>query len=116
MISDPTPVISSTKQIDSWSMSRFMFTWKPATGIQEYRCWSWLRLVSPSRVKNAITPYTNAASGIATPSRCPHRLVRRPPTSSTVAPTSGKASSSHDNRSAPLAGTVVSVAASTVTA
>ena len=116
MIIDPTPVISSTKQIDSWSMSRFMFTWKPATGIQEYRCTSWLRLVSPSRVKNAITPYTNAASGIATPSRWPHRLVRRPPTSSTVAPTSGNTSSSHDNRSAPLAGTVVSVAASTVTA
>ena len=67
-------------------------------------------------MKNAITPYTNAASGIATPSRWPQRLVRLPPTSSTVAPTSGKASSSHDNRSAPLAGTVFSVAASTVTA
>jgi hypothetical protein len=58
MISDPTPVISSTKQIDSWSTSRFMFTWRPATGIQEYRCTSWLRWLvpSPSRVKNAITP------------------------------------------------------------
>ena len=58
MISEPTPVISSTKQIDSWSTSRFMFTWKPATGIQEYRCTSWLRWLvpSPSRVKNAITP------------------------------------------------------------
>ena len=43
MISDPTPVMSSTKQIDNWSTSRFMFTWKPATGIQEYRCTSWLR-------------------------------------------------------------------------
>ena len=111
MISDPTPVMSSTKQIDSWSTSRFMLTWKSATGIQEYRCTSWLRLVSPSRLKNAITPYTNAATGIATPNRCPHRLVRRPPTSSTVAPTRGKTSSSHDNRSAPAAGTVVKVAA-----
>ena len=56
MIIEPTPVISSTKQIDSWSTSRFMFTWRPPTEIQEYRCGSWLRSASPSRVKNAITP------------------------------------------------------------
>src|SRR5215472_17000302 len=86
-----------------------MFTWKPATGIQEYRCTSWLRLVSPSRVKKAMTPYTNAASGMATPSRCPHLLVRRPPSSSTAAPKIGKASSSHDSFSAPAAATVVTV-------
>src|SRR6516225_1778155 len=111
MISDPTPVISSTKQIDNWSTSRFRFTWKFATGIQEYRCVSWLRLVSPSREKNAITPYTNAATGMATPSRCPQRLVRRPPVSSTRAPNSGKTSSSHDSFSAPVSGTVIWVAA-----
>src|SRR6266568_6967643 len=109
MISDPTPVMSRMKQIDNWSTSRFMFTCKPATGIQEYRCTSWLRWLAPSRLKNAITPYTNAATGIATPSRCPHRLVRRPPTSSTAAPNSGKTSSSHDSFSAPVAATVCNV-------
>src|SRR5690349_5975181 len=109
MISEPTPVMSSTKQIDNWSTSRFMFTWKPATGIQEYRCTSWLRWLSPSRLKNAITPYTNAATGIATPSRWPQRSVRRPPVSSTAAPNSGKTSSSHDSFSAPVAATVCNV-------
>src|SRR5215469_7968759 len=109
MISESTPVMSSTKQIDNWSTSRFMFTWKPATGIQEYRCTSWLRWLSPSRLKNAITPYTNAATGIATPSRCPQRSVRRPPVSSTAAPNSGKTSSSHDSFSAPVAATVCNV-------
>src|SRR6266566_2733216 len=114
MISDPTPVMSSTKQIDNWSTSRFMFTWKPATGIQEYRCTSWLRWLVPRRVKNAITPYTNAATGIATPSKCPQRLVRRPPVSSTTAPNSGKASSSHDSFSAPVAATVCNVVSPSV--
>src|SRR6476660_2262857 len=109
MLSEPTPEISSTKQIDNWSTSRFIFNGMPATGIQEYRCVSWLRCVSPSRLKKAITPYTNAATGMATPSRCPHRLVRRPPSSSTTAPNSGKASSSHDSFSAPVAATVCNV-------
>src|SRR5215475_63970 len=109
MISEPTPVMSSTKQIDNWSTSRFMFTWKPATGIQEYRCTSWLRWLSPSRLKNAITPYTNDATGIRTPSRCPQRSVLRPPSSSTTAPNSGNASSSQDSLSAPVAATVCNV-------
>ena len=56
MISDPTPVISSTKQIDSGSISNDTFTWRSATGIHEYKCWSWLRSVSPSRLKKATTP------------------------------------------------------------
>src|ERR1700749_3001432 len=109
MISEPTPVMSSTKQIDNWSTSRFMFTWKPASGIQEYRWTSWLRWLSPSGLKNASPPYTNAATGIATPSRCPQRSVRRPPVSSTTAPNSGKTSSSHDSFSAPVAATVCNV-------
>ena len=57
-ISEPTPVISSTKQIDSGSMSIPMLAWNPFTGIQEYTCRSWLRPapVWPSSAKNAITP------------------------------------------------------------
>src|SRR6185295_3118382 len=46
---------------------------------------------------------------MATPSRWPQRLVRRPPSSSTTAPNSGKASSSHDSFSAPVAATVCNV-------
>ena len=53
-ISDPTPVISNTKQIDSWSVSNDTFAWKCPTAIHVYRCWSWLRSVSPSRAKKAI--------------------------------------------------------------
>ena len=56
------------------------------------------------------------AIGIAVPSRWPHRLVRRPPSSSTAAPKSGKAISSHDSFSAPAAGTVFTDPAATVAA
>ncbi len=43
MMSDPTPVMSSTKQIDSGSTSIPTLTWNLPTGIQEYRCRSRLR-------------------------------------------------------------------------
>src|SRR5699024_294806 len=33
---------------------------------------------------------------VAQPSRCPHALVRRPPTNSTTAPSAGKKISNHD--------------------
>ena len=56
MISDPTPVISSTNKIDSWSVSSPTFAWKRPTAIHVYRCRSWLRSVSPSREKKAIRP------------------------------------------------------------
>src|SRR2546430_5050485 len=46
---------------------------------------------------------------MATPSRWPQRLVRRPPTNSTTAANSGKTSSSHDSFSAPVAATVCKV-------
>src|SRR5690242_9174778 len=108
-ISEPTPVMSSTKLIESWSICRPIGTWKRPTWMKVYRCRFWLRFGEPSRSKKAISPYTNAASGIATPSRCPHRSVRRPPTSSTAAPNSGNASSSQDSLSAPVAATVCNV-------
>ena len=54
-ISEPTPVISSTKLIESWSICRPMGTWKPATWMKVYRWSSWLRFASPSREKKAIT-------------------------------------------------------------
>src|ERR1700761_2900955 len=108
-ISEPTPVMSSAKLIESWSICRPMGTWKRATWMKVYRWSSWLRFASPSSEKKAITAYTNDATGIRTPSRCPHRSVRRPPTSKTTAPNSGKAISSHDTLSAPVAATVCNV-------
>jgi hypothetical protein len=42
-ISEPTPVISSTKQIDSGSSRIPMFAWNVPTGIHEYMCRSRLR-------------------------------------------------------------------------
>src|ERR1039458_8255343 len=53
---------------------------------------------------------------MATPSRCPHRLVRFPPSSRTTAPNSGNTSSSHAARCAPTAGNVVSAWAATTCA
>src|SRR5580704_10883238 len=48
---------------------------------------------------------------MATPSTCPQRSVRFPPTSRTMAPNSGNASSSHAARCTPTAGNVVSTRA-----
>jgi hypothetical protein len=91
-MSEPTPVISSTNVIDSGSSSRPTLTWKSPTAIQVNMCTSRLRLVYPSRSKKQIRPTTNDPIGIAVPSRCPHRLVRRPPKISTRAPNTGNAS------------------------
>ncbi len=49
------------------------------------------------------TPSTNDPIGIAHPSRCPHRLVRRPPSSSTTAPMAGSATTSHSSVNSPSA-------------
>lgn len=38
-MSVPTPEISRTKVIDSWSSWKAMSAWKPSTGIQVYRRW-----------------------------------------------------------------------------
>ena len=42
-ISEPTPVISSAKLIDSWSSWSPTFTLNAPTAIQEYTCRSLLR-------------------------------------------------------------------------
>src|ERR1039457_5360320 len=53
---------------------------------------------------------------MATPSTCPQRLVRRPPSSSTTAPASGNAISSHAARCTPAAAMVVMAGATTACA
>ena len=70
-ISDPTPVISSTKHTDSWSSWRPKSTCSWATGTQENSV-SWIVLSSalrPSRSANDSAPTTNDAIAVAHPSR-----------------------------------------------
>src|SRR5262245_15015542 len=104
-ISEPTPVISSTKVIDSGSMRSPKSTCSCPTGIQSKTCRFWTRSLSGNPVveKNSITPYTNDARTVAQPSRWPHASVARPPSSSTAAPISGNASSSQALPATPLA-------------
>src|SRR5271163_2304187 len=95
-ISDPTPVINSTKQIDSWSICIPKSTCRPPTGIQVNKFWTMVR-ASPcrlSRSDSSARPTPNDASGVAQPSRCPHASVRRPPTSNIAALAAGNATSS----------------------
>src|SRR3569833_1272984 len=96
-IIEPTPVISSTKLIDNGSIRRFTSALNDPTDTHWYR---WTRRVRPSAgcpsiCTNAATPTTKDARDIATPSRCPHLSVRRPPSSRIAAPASGNAISSH---------------------
>src|ERR1700728_1325245 len=98
-ISDPTPVINSTKQIDNWSICIPKSTCRPPTGIQVNRFWTMVR-ASPCRLSmsdNSVRPTPNDASAVAQPSRCPHASVRRPPSSRTKAPAAGRATTSQVN-------------------
>src|SRR6266496_3090154 len=102
-INAPTPVISRTKLIDSGSMRSPMSTWRLPTGIQSNTCRFWTRCPSANPVleMNRATPYTKDATTVAQPSRWPHALVAFPPSSSTAAPSSGKAISSQAPPAAP---------------
>ena len=51
---------------------------------------------SPRSVRKTMTPTTKAASTVAQPTMCPIRSSSRPPSSSTIAPASGRAMSSSD--------------------
>src|ERR1700759_1065497 len=92
-ISEPTPVISSTKQIDNWSICRATSTCRAPTGIQLNRCWLIVR-ASPCRPSMSVSsarPTPNDASAVAQPSRCPPGSVRLPPSSRIAAPAAGRA-------------------------
>ncbi len=95
-ISDPTPEISSTKQIDNWSICSPKSTWNWSTGIQVNTVW-WMARCSLSRLSksdSSVAPTPNAPSAATTPSQCPHASVRLPPNSKIAAPASGSATSS----------------------
>src|SRR5688572_11738480 len=58
----------------------------------------------PSRPTNIARLSANEPIGSAVPSRWPHRSAARPPSSSTTAPSSGRAITSHSSANTPSAG------------
>src|SRR5438105_705999 len=94
-ISEPTPVISRTKVIDSWSSWKATSARKPPTGIQLYRCWCRARCsgLLPSMSTKRAAPMANEATANSEPIQWPARSRRLPPHSSRAAPTSGAATS-----------------------
>ena len=70
-ISEPTPVISSTKHIDNWSSWSPKSTCSPPTGTQEnsVSCTTRSSASRPSMSTNNTTPTANDASAAAQPSR-----------------------------------------------
>src|SRR5690606_28546301 len=97
-MSEPTPVISRTKLMDSGSTSRSMPTLNAPTSMKSHRCTVRRRSPAsyPSIWANIATPTANDATDVATPSRCPHRSVRLPPIRRIAAPASGSAMRSQD--------------------
>src|SRR4029077_10183829 len=96
-ISEPTPVISSTKHIDRASSCRPKSTCRPPTGTHENSV-SWTHRASawpPSMSANNPTPAANDASAAKQPSRCPQASDRVPASSRIAAPASGRAVTSH---------------------
>src|SRR5215213_1945456 len=116
-ISDPTNVTSRTNASDSGSSSRPAVTWKDPAGTQLNRCWSISRASSGRALsaKNRTAATTNAAQEVSVPTRCPMRSVRRPPSSSTAAPSTGRPTSSQVRENTPEAASVCRAAAATPT-
>src|SRR3954454_8389128 len=103
-MSEPTPVISRAKDIDSGSSSSPIFTSSVPTEMKVNRSSPAARPSMPASWKVHSRAITNAAATVAVPSRWPQRSVRRPPSSSTAAPASGSAMSSQEAASSPVAG------------
>src|SRR3712207_2304238 len=93
----------STKTAESGSNSRPACTSSDPVATKVNRSTSTRR---PSSCSVQSKPSTKATITVPLPSRCPHRSVRRPPSSRTTAPASGSAMSSQDAAISPSAGTV----------
>src|SRR6478609_2730561 len=95
-ISEPTPVINSTKVSESGSMNSPRSMFSDPDWIQVKMLTWCTRSVdgSPSTFRNTAKPSTKAAITVAQPMRWPIRSSTRPPTRSTIAPASGSAMSS----------------------
>src|SRR3954453_12584245 len=103
-ISEPTPVISRTNAIDRGSSSRPARTSSVPAETKVKRSTPAERFSRPASCRVPARPSTKAATTVPVPSRWPQRSVRRPPSSSTVAPASGSAMSSQEEASSPVAG------------
>ncbi len=106
-ISDPTNVMSMTKVSDSGSASSPRSSWKDPAGTQFHsvRCCARSSVGRPMRCRMMATPTRKDPQDMAVASSGPNLSVRRPPSSSTAAPSRGRAMSSHTNADAPLAST-----------
>src|SRR3954451_18091904 len=103
-MSEPTPVISRAKDIDSGSSGSPIFTSSVPTEMKVNRSSPAARPSMPASWNVHSRAITTAAATVAVPSRWPQRSVRRPPSSSTAAPASGSAMSSQEAASSPAAG------------
>src|ERR687889_1060893 len=104
-MSDPTKVTSSTNASDSGSSSRPASSRNDPAGTQLNRCWPIARCSAgrPCTAKNRIAATTKAAHDVTVPTRWPTPSVRRPPSSSTAAPSSGRPTSSQVRENTPEA-------------
>src|SRR5689334_15409174 len=95
-MSVPTPVIRRTKVIDNWSSRKATSAWNPPTGTQLKRYEVSVRSSPerPSMSAKSTTPTAKDAAANAQPIQWPARSSRRPPVSSTPAPSSGARTSS----------------------
>src|SRR3954471_14126982 len=103
-ISEPTPVISSAKAMDSGSTSSPSLMSRLPAEMKVNRSVDTERPSTPVRANVLPRARRKATTTVPVPSRWPQRSVRRPPSSSTVAPASGSAMSSQEEASSPVAG------------
>src|ERR1700712_2386899 len=105
-ISDPTPVISSTKAGDSGSSRSPRSTLSEPAANQSHNCRLWIRSAESALVtdRKISSPRTNERMTVAQPMMWPTRSSLRPPTSSTTAPMMGSSNNSPANVDTPVAG------------
>ena len=99
-------VISRTKTIESWSSWKAISAWNPSAKTQVNKVCPTERSSAecPIMATSINTASTADPTTVSTPRYGPHELVRRPPSSSTAAPKSGKAISSQIRENTPDAG------------
>src|SRR4051812_24034212 len=104
-ISRPTPVMSSTNVSDSGSRRSPKSTCRPPTPNHRNSESSRMRCsgASASVSRKTSTPTTNDAAIVRTPSQWPQGSARRPASSSTRAPSAGRANSSQASDAVPVA-------------
>src|SRR4051812_9839252 len=105
-LSAPTPGISRTKPADRGSNKIPAWTSRDPLLMKVNRSRPTERWSRPASCTVQNRPITNATITVPVPSRWPQRSVRRPPSSSTAAPARGRAMSSHEALSSPVAGTI----------